>query len=418
MGESLLISHTYFNLNLYSVISEAVKGKIKEKVETVTQQLNKDKENMQEKTTKVEHTLRKGTEGTKPKVSTTAKPDVAKAQAKQEASDRKTITIKGPSNATKTSHPTVGQVLLKHEGRKQEEARKGKTTVLVSKTVKKTDLKIVKEGAASKTTKSDQLKDEPHSNVTQSNEKKSNGTANIATILTKGLGTNKTIEGKETLEQSMAERNVQSSGHSKMDKVDATNVQSVDNRNTEAGKIGKEKATQGSQYVVNATVTSTSHTAQVLQNKTIIHISEERRGKGGSGLGSVKVVNISSYSFTVTWSAPQGMFKNFTVIRREPRTEEDEDDHEEFEEEALEDEKTSGVKNSTQVQTESTSTVAKTAVSRGKADTKRISIVVPGSVRSVEFSNLRANTHYALQIYGTVAEKRSKIHRVTAVTGN
>lgn len=373
-------------LILYSVISEAVKGKIKEKVDTVTQQLNKDKENMQEETTKVEHTQRKGAESIKPKVSTTAE-----SQAKQEASDKKIISIKDHLNATKTRHPVV--VTCHYGAGKQEEARKSKTTVLVPKKVQKTDLKTVKEGAATKTTKSDQLRDEPHSNVTQRNEKKPNGTANVTT-LTKGLETNKTIAVKESLEKSTADRTVQSSGRSKIDKVDATTLQS------ETGKTAK--------------------TAQVVQNKTIIHGSEVRRGKGGSGLGSVKVVNISSYSFTVTWSAPQGMFKNFTVIRREPRTEDDEDDHEQFEEDALEDEKTSGVRNSTQAQrqTESSSNVAKTAVSKGKADTKRISIVVPGSVRSVEFSNLRANTHYALQIYGTGAGKRSKIHRVTAVTGN
>ncbi|XP_031709305.1 tenascin [Anarrhichthys ocellatus] len=143
------------------------------------------------------------------------------------------------------------------------------------------------------------------------------------------------------------------------------------------------------------------------------------RTMGGSGLGSVKVVNISSYSFTVTWTASQGMFKNFTVIRREPRTGGDEDDQEEFEDEALEGGKGSTVKNTTeiQVQSESTNTTSKAIGSKGKAETKRISMVVPGSVRSVEFSNLRANTGYVLHLYGTAAERRSKIHRATAITG-
>ncbi|KAG7241996.1 hypothetical protein INR49_024637 [Caranx melampygus] len=143
---------------------------------------------------------------------------------------------------------------------------------------------------------------------------------------------------------------------------------------------------------------------------------------GGSGLGSVKVVNISSYSFTITWSAPQGMFKNFTVIRREPRTEGDEDDHEEFEEETFEGEKISAAKNpaEVQVQTESTDkTVSshKIVGSKVQAETKMISMVVPGNVRSVEFSNLRANTRYFLHIYGASAHRRSKVHRVAAVTG-
>ncbi|KAM9352914.1 uncharacterized protein tnxba [Symphorus nematophorus] len=389
---------------------KAAKGKVKVTVETVTLQVNKDKENMQEKTTKAEHTVfqkkeqKKGSEAdTKSKMATNAKAGLVKTQSKQEASVKK-ITIKDSSSATKTSRPTVAQVLLKHEGRKQEEARKGKTTVLTTKKVlQKTDLKLVKEGTASKKyPKSNQLKDEPHANVTQSNIKKSNSTAKIVPILSKAIGTNKTRGDKETLEQStLAEKNVtQSSGHKRT-------------KNTEAGKIGKEKVTQRSQYLVNTTIATSG--------ETTIHGSGSTRRMGGTGLGSVKVVNISSYSFTVTWSAPQGMFKNFTVIRREPRTEGDEDDHEEFEEEALEGDKTSTAKNTTdvQVQIESTNTTATSskAVVRGKAETKRISMVVPGSVRSVEFSNLRANTVYVLHVYGTAAERRSKIHRVTAITG-
>ncbi|XP_062254647.1 tenascin-like [Platichthys flesus] len=332
--------------------------------------------------------------------------------------------MKGSSSATKTNRPTVGQDLLKHEGRKLEEARKGKTIQASKKVLQKTDPKLVKEGGSSKTLiKSDQLKDEPHNNITlQGSIKKSNGTVKIVTILSKGIGTNKTRTGKETLEQStMAEKNVtQSSGHKrKTIKVENTNVQTIDNRNTEAGK---GKVTQKSQYLVNSTITATTDEARSAQNKTSIPGTVVSRGTGGSGLGSVKVVNISSYSFTITWSAPQGMFKNFTVIRREPRTEGDEDDHEDFEEEALGSEKVTAAKNPAEVhvQTENTGTTvssSKTIGSGPKAETKRISMVVPSSVRSVEFSNLRANTRYVLNVYGTGAERRSKIHRVSAVTG-
>ncbi|XP_029360614.1 tenascin [Echeneis naucrates] len=361
----------------------------------------------------------------KPRVPTNAKAAPVKTQqVKQEATVNKIIT-KVSSSTTKTSRPTVAQVLLKHEGRKHEEARKGKTTILSSKKVsQKTDLKIVKEGTVSKTfPKSDQLKDEPRTNVTQSNVKKSNSTAKIGIILSKGMGANKTRTGKETLEQAtFAEKNVtQSPGHkrSKVVKVDIIPGQSVDNRNTDAGKT---KVTQKSQYVVNAPITETSEEARVPQNKTTVHGSGMTKGIGGSGLGSVKVVNISSYSFTITWSAPQGMFKNFTLIRREPKAEGEEDEHEEFEEEAIEGDKTFTAKNpaEVQVQTESTdATVSsgKTVGSIAKTESKRISMVVPGSVRSMEFSNLRANTRYVLYIYGTGVERRSKIHRVTAVTG-
>lgn len=418
-----------FNCDLYSEISEMTKGKVKISVETVALQVNKAE--------KVEHTLlqrkeqKKGSEARqtdlKPKVSTSDKGS-GKTQPKQESSAKKT-TSKGSSSGTKTSRPTVAQVLLKHDGKKQEEARKSKTTVTTSKkALQKTDLKLVKDGTAIKThPKSDQLKDEPQTNATQSNTKISNGESKIVTVLSKSMGMNKTKAGKGTLEQStLPEKNgTQSFGqkHIKKVKLETTADESVDNRNTEAIKTGEEKVTQRSQYVVNATVAATSGEPRVLQNKTTVHGSGTAKRMGGSGLGSVKVVNISSYSFTITWSAPQGMFKNFTVIRTELHTEGDGAGHEEFEEEALEADKTTTVKNTTEVQvqgkgTNTTAISDQTGGSRGKAETKRISMVVPGNVRSVEFSNLRPNTGYNLQIYGATAERRSKIHKVTAVTGN
>lgn len=424
-------SHLSFDCNLYFSISEATKGKAKVTMETVTLQVNRDRDNMQEKTTKVEQTLfqrKEQKKGSEAKVTTNAKAGQDRTQSRQEVSIKKT-TSKDSSNTIKTSRPSVAQVLLKHDERKQEEARKGKTTVLTSKkVVQKTDLKLVKEGTANKAyPKSDQLKDEPQNNVTQSNMKKSNGTARIVTILSRATGTNKTRTGKETLEQStLAEKNgTQSFGQKRISKVkeDTTLVQSVDNRNPDTGKTGREKVTQRSQYIINSTIAGTSGEARVVQEKTTTHGSGSVRRTGGSGLGSVKIVNISSYSFTVTWSAPQGMFKNFTVIRREPWTEGDEEDPEEFEEEALKGDKAFMARNTTEIygQSESTNTTAtssKAVGPRGRAETKRISMVVPGSVRSVEFSNLKANTGYVLYIYGVSAERRSKIHRVTAVTGN
>ncbi|XP_071758426.2 uncharacterized protein tnxba [Centroberyx gerrardi] len=433
---------------------KTAKGKVKITVETVTLQVNQGsnaiKENTQGKNTKAEQTLfqkkdqKKGTEGketdTKPKVATNVKGGIIKTVAKQGASAGKII-IKGSASATKTSRPTVGQVLLKHEGRKQEEARKGKTTVLTSKKpLPKTDVKLVtvKEGAAGKVhSKSDQLKDQPQTNITQSNVKKSNGTVKVLTILTKVMETsnNKTRAGKETLEQStLAEKNAtQSSGNKLIKKVKAENVnvtkvvQSVESKNTEARKIGSGKgkitqSTQRSQYLVNTTIAATSDEAKVIQDKTAVQSSGNTTRRTGGGIGSVKVVNISSYSFTVTWSAPQGMFKNFTVIRREQRAEGEEDEDEEVEEGALEGDKTATAKNTTEVQIQSESTngtasSAKVLGSRGKAESKRVSMVLPGSVRSVEFSNLRSQTRYALLIYGTAPGKRSKIHRVTVTTG-
>ncbi|KAM9310021.1 uncharacterized protein tnxba [Pholidichthys leucotaenia] len=410
---------------------KASKGKASVTVETVTLQVNKDKEKMQEKNTKVERTLfhkkdpeAQGTDG-KHKVATTTKAGDFKTQTKQDASVKKT-TIKTSSTTTKTSRPTVNQVLLTHVGRKQEEeARKGKTTILATeKHTQKTDTKL---DAHKETPKSDQLRDEPRTNKTLSNVKKTDGRTKIVNTLSKVAGANKTRTGKESLEQStLAEKNgTQLSGHkqiktAKVDTVNTVMVQSIDNKKTEASKTGTGKVTQKSQYVVNTTTVTTSDKTKVLQNKTIVYGSTTSTKRTGGGLGSVKVGNISSYSFTVMWSAPQGMFKNFTVIRRESWTEGDE--HEDFEEEGFEGEMATAKENTTEVLvqsegTNSTSSSGKTVGSKGKAETRKISMVLPGNVRSVEFSNLRASTPYILHIYGTTAQRRSKIHRVAATTG-
>ncbi|XP_024917295.1 tenascin [Cynoglossus semilaevis] len=215
----------------------------------------------------------------------------------------------------------------------------------------------------------------------------------------KVLGTNKTRTGKDTLEQStLAEKNDTQQPEAKQVKtikVENTSAQTNNNRVTEAVK---GKTTQKSQYIVNAT-TATADETPASKNKTSTHGTGISRLTGGNGLGSVKVMNISSYSFILTWLAPQGLFKNFTVIRREPRAEGDEEDHKDFEEETLGLHKAPAAKNPAEVhvQGESTDTTVvsgKITGSRDKAETKRISLVVPGNVRSVEFSNLQANTRY------------------------
>lgn len=393
-------------------------------------QEEKDKSSIQEKVTKGESTLTQGkeqkkvTEGastlssgkeqkktpeskeadTKPKVAADAKVNL-KTQSKQEGSTKKTST-KDSSGTTKTTRPTATQHHLKHDRASQEESRKEKP-VTASEKVQKPEAKLFRDGTTSKThSSSEQLKDKPQTNGTQSSVKMSSDSSKTVMTSSKGVGADKTKVEKESLERStLPEKSgVQSAGqkNAKKIKLEATTSQSTENKNTEANKTVKDaedKVPQRSQNVVNATAVSFL---------------------GGSGLGSVKVANISSYSFTLMWSAPQGMFKNFTLIRTEPLTEGTQIDHEEFEEETLEEVKTYTVKNTTarvQVPTESSSTTLGSG-SRGKAETRRISMVIPGNVRSVEFSNLRPNTAYVLQIYGSAAQRRSKIHRVTAVTGN
>lgn len=376
-------------------------------METVTLEVNKDKEDMQQKITKVEKTLlqKKGPEAketdAKPKVVSKTKVGVVKPQGKQEISDKKKTVSSGSS---------AGQILLKHDRRKEEEARKGKTTIL-----QKTDSKLVKEGTAIKTyAKSDHLKDEPQSNITQGMKKK-NSTIKIVTVFSKVTGqTNKTRTGKETLDHStVTEKNITQSGLKSI-KLDNKNEHSTNNRKISAGNSGKKNVLL--KQVTNSTILVSSDKTKILQNETTTHSSRISTRKTG-GLGTVKVVNISSYAFTVTWLAPKGMFQNFTVIRREPRTHGDEHEHVGFEEEGLERDKMSSAGNATEVYSESVNATEAAAGSRDKAEARRISMVVPGSVRSVEFSNLRTNTRYVLYVYGTTANRRSNVHRVTAATG-
>ncbi|XP_034030929.1 uncharacterized protein tnxba [Thalassophryne amazonica] len=419
---------------------KAAKGKVKVTVETVSLQVKKHssaiKDSTQAKVTKVEQTLfqkkdqKKVTESkdvdTKPKEATNTRTNLLKILTNQETSAKK-VTRKGSSSKTKSSKPTVGQVMLKHDRRKQEELRKAKT-IVSKKVLSKTDLKLditVKDGPTGKIfPKSEQLRDQPQSNVSLSKVRKSEGTSKIGTILSKAEVANKTRTEAGAMEQStLVEKNfTQLSGHKHIKKVKVDNINVTKTTQSDALKAGKGKITQKSQYIINATVAASSDEARALQNKTAGPVSGvTTRRMGTSGLGSVKVVNISSYSFTVTWLAPQGMFKSFTVIRREPATEGDED-HEEFEEEALDGTIASSIKNTTEVQlqgegTNVTISSAKSVESRGRAESKRISMVVPGNVRSVEFSNLRSHTRYVLYIYGTASARRSKIHRVTATTG-
>ncbi|KAM9724103.1 uncharacterized protein tnxba isoform 1-T2 [Menidia menidia] len=283
------------------------------------------------------------------------------------------------------------------------EALKGKITI--KKVPQKSETKVDDGGS-----KQNHLRDEPQSNVTHVGVRKMNDTTGSVTNPSKTTRINKTQTGKESLQQStLGEKNVtQSSGHKqgKISKSDGKNVQASD----------KRKKTQN---VVNATIMTPVDGAKLPHNKTSSHGSRISLSKTG-GLGSVRAENISSYSFTIMWSAPQGMFKNFTVIRREPQTEGDGDEQEPFEEDVTAKEKVSAVRNVTEVpsvSTDMTSSSDKAVGSRGKAEAKRISMVVPGNVRSVEFSKLRANTRYVLHVYGTAADRRSKIHRVTVTTG-
>ncbi|XP_059911253.1 tenascin isoform X1 [Gadus macrocephalus] len=198
---------------------------------------------------------------------------------------------------------------------------------------------------------------------------------------------------------------------------------------TQTSKVGsgKAKGTQKSQTSVN--VTSVEH-GEASAKETLVQVTgdtatqQHTSRKSGGGLGSVKVSDVSSYSFTLTWSAPAGMFKNFTVIRREQRMEAEGTVDEEAADgqPGIDDMATTASKNMTAGQalkenTDATASSAKATGSRGKAEEQRISLVLPGNVRAVDFDHLQANTRYLLQIFGTASGRRSKIHRTSITTG-
>ncbi|XP_072317055.1 tenascin [Eucyclogobius newberryi] len=274
--------------------------------------------------------------------------DTSQKKAKKEESD--STAKEGTSkvhNPIKKMNRTITQIMLNNE--KKQEVRTDKRVTMAPKSPGQDREVKVEESADRMTSKSNKLKDEPRTNVTQN----------------------------------------------KLDK--------------QADASKTTKINQKSMYIVNVTTAQSPEETGLQQNKS--DTVKEQLPKSG-GLGLVRVTNVSSYSFILTWSAPHGMFKNFTVVRHEPEIRELE------EEEVLENEKTA--KDINEVQTEITingTSSGKVTATRNKAEGRRISMVVPGNTRSVEFSNLRANTRYVLYIYGSGMERRSKKHEVTATTG-
>lgn len=191
--------------------------------------------------------------------------------------------------------------------------------------------------------------------------------------------------------------------------------QNVNTKQVKTDKPEKKNELSSDSRKISTTPSPKDNTI-VLENKTAINHSSKKQG----GLGSLKAVNISSSSFTITWSAPHRMFKNFTVIKRELWTDSDKDENEGLGDEIVEKDSMSGTRNSTKVQSETTNTTlssGKHIASKSNTQTKKISKVVPGSARSFEFRNLNPNSRYVVHVFGSTSDRRSKIHRVTATTG-
>ncbi|KAL0172519.1 hypothetical protein M9458_032830, partial [Cirrhinus mrigala] len=151
--------------------------KIAVTVETVTMKMPTAKPDAKPVKTKPEKTIfvkKLGT--TDPKKNTTAKPTVKPSPTMSPD--------KVQSNTTKKDKiiKTIGQVLLKHDGRsRQEQAKKGKTTTI------KLDLDKQSQTDLTDKSKTSNLKDEPvYQNMTQRFVKKVNGTSKVLENVFKG----------------------------------------------------------------------------------------------------------------------------------------------------------------------------------------------------------------------------------------
>ncbi|XP_030639128.1 tenascin [Chanos chanos] len=133
----------------------------------------------------------------------------------------------------------------------------------------------------------------------------------------------------------------------------------------------------------------------------------------------------------VLWEAPQGMFKNFTVMRRELHIggkEKDEQDVEATEKSHDTVEKLGSKGTLTMNVTESQKQSSNKTVSSAKAQSasgvntdvksmKKFSQVLSGTARSFHFRNLRPQTRYSISLFGSSPGSRSKIYRLTVSTG-
>ncbi|KAM4735254.1 uncharacterized protein tnxba [Anableps anableps] len=287
------------------------------------------------------------------------------------------FTMKGVLNSSTTVLPTTGHFPSNNDNEKLEDAQGGKPeTKKVSPT---TNPKIRKELTDAQILQKDtyrlstHLKDDPRSNVSNvTNEKKTNSTKNKNENKTKPVTTMNVF--------------------TKQIKTDTPSIP-IENKKT-------------------PTIPSTKGNTKVLENNATTDHSSRKPG----GLGSVKAVNISTSSFTITWLAPHRMFKTFTVIRRESPTDSNMDENEGLGEEIVQRDAMSGTRNSTEVQRKSTNTTLSSGKSvelRGTLKTKRISRVVPGSTRSLSLI-ISSQTRITWCMYLALQQtRRSKIHRVT-----
>lgn len=165
------------------------------------------------------------------------------------------------------------------------------------------------------------------------------------------------------------------------------------------------------QHSLKEDASSKSKVNSDLKNITISKTHVERTTKP-TDVGPVAVHNITATGFVITWEASQGVFRNFTVTKKEVWSgRSSEDDAEEAEKSPNGDLKAdkfiSSNKTSSNVYT-------------GKAERKsaeKFSQILAGSARSYHFKNLRPQRKYLVSLFGSGPHVRSKVHSLYVSTG-
>ncbi|XP_067305966.1 tenascin-R [Pseudorasbora parva] len=328
----------------------------------------------------------------------TAKPDGTSVKTKPD----KTIFVKNPkkdtpanptvspdkvqSNTTKIDKhiiKTVGQVLLKHKGKKLHEQTKGKTPVIHLDSVKQSQMD-----------KKNNPKDEPvYQNVTQTSVKKGNETSKYLENLIKGT------KGSSNVTTPRTKVTTRTAGDQPESKANVT-LTEKDKKLFHGNVTTMLQAERNSNKHVNGlSIDSKIHIKHF--NKTSSRLSV---------IGSVEVHNITSTGFILSWETPRDMFKNFTVTRREIRAEN---------EDSAKIQDGAAAENVTDVQRASSNrTSAKDHSNKLEGRTvKKFSQVLAGTARSYLFKGLQPQTRYSVSLFGSGPGVRSKIHRLTLSTG-
>uniref|UniRef100_A0A4W4FUS4 Tenascin XB n=1 Tax=Electrophorus electricus TaxID=8005 RepID=A0A4W4FUS4_ELEEL len=122
----------------------------------------------------------------------------------------------------------------------------------------------------------------------------------------------------------------------------------------------------------------------------------------------VEAHNITATGFVITWEAPQGLFKTFTVTIKEVLSgNKDEDSAKEPDD----DEPTAG----TEAELHSSNRTLEPLRTPDRRSSKKSTQVLAGSARSYQFRNLLAQTRYSVSVVSSGRGLRSKIHLILLI---